>query len=190
LLYRLLSISLGLVGALWLVSPPCQAQELTFQFSITIDGVSAQDYQFGLHTGALPGIDDDDVPEPPAIPGASFDSFFVLPGGTGIFPNRWHKDFRPEMDPFTNHVELWQLRLQSDGLNHVVTVSIDTVGLVEMPYDLFFFGPGVNFEPIVAPHTFTFTTVGNTLDFFWELRLFDVVQTAPAGWGEVKCGFR
>ena len=55
-----------------------QALELTFEFEVSVEGMTSDSYQFGLREDALQGLDNYDVAEPPASPNASLVSYLEI----------------------------------------------------------------------------------------------------------------
>ena len=186
------SIIWGLVlSTLFVLVPQAgHALELTFEFEVAIDGVVSDSYQFGLREDALQGLDNYDVAEPPASPNASFVSYLAMFNAPPTLPNRWRHDFRPTVNLLADRIELWQFDLQSDAIGEEATITIDAVGSVPVPYELYFFGPGVYYDPIQVPQSITFIIESNKLVYFWELRLADEVSDVSTTWGEVKSLFR
>jgi len=186
------SVIVGMIlGTIFTLAPRVgHAQELTFSFTVTLNGQTSDVRKFGLRADALQGFDEYDVPEPPAEPDAAFDSYLAMFNPPSSLPNRWRHDFRPTVNLLADRIELWQFDFQSDAIGSVATIAIETVGSVPVPYELYFFGPGVYYEPIEAPAVITFPVTANKLVFFWELRLADAVRVVPTTWGGFKNLYR
>ncbi len=185
---RMAGLILGMI--LTLSALTGQAQELTFSFQVTLNGVTSDTRQFGLKEGSLQGLDIYDVPEPPAAPDAAFVTYLAMFDPPASLPNRWRRDFRPASSLMGDYIELWQMDFQSDAIGSEATITIDTVGAVPVPYELYFFGPDVYYEPIEVPDSVTFPVTATNLVFFWELRLADEVENISATWGGVKNLYR
>lgn len=185
-----LLLSLFLSFAFAIIPVVAQAQSLTFSFQVSLNGETSDDLQFGLREDAMQGIDNYDVPEPPAAPNASFVSYLAMFNAPTSLPNRWRHDFRPTVSLLADRIELWQFDFQTAAIGSEVTITIDTVGAVPVPYELYFFGPGVYYEPIEVPDTITFPVLSDKLVFFWELRLADEVTTTATTWGGIKSLYR
>ena len=146
--------------------------------------------RFGLREDALPGLDDHDLPEPPNIPDAPFFAFLAMFQPPAEIPNQWRYDLRPSMSLMTDRLELWQFNFQPTAVGGEATITIDTVGEVPVPYELYFLGAGVAYEPLVLPHSFTITIDAGEMVFFWELQLTDAVSTKLTTWGGIKNLYR
>lgn len=180
-----------ILGTILALSPlPGQAQDLTFSFQVTLNGETSDAHQFGLREDALQGLDQYDVPEPPAAPDAGFVSYLAMFNAPLSLPNRWRRDFRPTVSLLADRIELWQFDFQSAAIGSEATITIDTLGPVLVPYELYFFGPGVYYEPVETPDSFTFPITADKLVFFWELRLTDAVNAVPTTWGGIKSLYR
>ena len=180
-----------LLGTILALAPLAgQAQDLTFSFRVTLNGETSDTHQFGLREDALQGLDNYDVPEPPAAPEAGFVSYLAMFNAPTSLPNRWRHDFRPTVSLLADRVELWQFDFQSSAIGSEATITIDTVGSVSVPYELYFFGPGVYYEPVDTPDSITFPITSDKLVFFWELRLGDVVSAEQTTWGGIKSLYR
>jgi len=178
-------------SVIFIVAPlATQAQEFTFEFTVTLDNETTDCKQFGLREDALQGIDDYDLPEPPPVPGAGFDAYIAMFSGPTSLPNRWRYDFRPTVNLMSDRIELWQFEFLSNAIGSEVTIDIDTVGPVPVPYELYFFGPDVYYDPIIVPDRLIFTVSAENMVFFWELRLDSAVETTSTTWGDIKSLYR
>ncbi|MEN8007138.1 MAG: hypothetical protein ABFS42_08985 [Candidatus Krumholzibacteriota bacterium] len=162
------------------------AQELTFQFEVTLDGVTSAPHVFGLRDDALGGLDHHDLPTPPPVPDAPFATYLAMFDPPADLPNQWLHDFRPVVNLLNDRVEMWQMDLAAAavGGNCTITVTETQPGLA--PYQLNFFGPGADFPDITLPGSLSFPVSSPFLVFFWELRLSDEVDAVNASWGGVK----
>jgi len=176
----------------WLLNAPSlgHAQEITFEFQIEYDGLSSQAMRFGLREDALPGLDDHDVPEPPNLPDATFAAFLAMASPPAEIPNHWRYDLRPSLSLMADRIELWQFAFQAIAVGGEATITIDTVGEVPVPYDLYFIGSGIVYEPLLLPHSFDITVDSGEMIFFWELQLSDAVVADGTTWGGVKSLYR
>lgn len=165
------------------------SQELSFSFEVTVDGVSSTMHMFGLHVDAQSGLDDLDVPAPPAAPGSPFHSYLVMFNPPAALPNQWLHDLRPVGDLANDRVEIWQLGLANLAPGDICTITVveNQPGLA--PYELNFFGPGVNIVDMVLPGSFSIPVTSTNLVYFWELNLADEVVVLERSWGGVKSLF-
>jgi len=163
----------------------CPAQELTFILDISVDGVPSTPLAFGLRDDALPGFDHHDIPAPPPVPGAPFETYLAMFDPPTSLPNQWLEDYRPVLGLTVDRIELWQMGITAtDG--GICTISITEPQPALAPYELNFFGPGAFFEKIIVPGSISFPVSSNLLVFFWELRLNDEVDVVNTSWGGVK----
>jgi hypothetical protein len=165
-------------------------QEISFSFEVSLDGVTSTTHMFGLHTDAQPGLDDHDIPSPPAAPDSPFHSYLVMSDPPATLPNQWLHDLRPIADLANDRIEIWQMELATLAVGDTCTITIveNQPGLA--PYELNFFGPGAHFEDLVVPGSFSFPVTASNLVFFWELRLADEVDVLERSWGGVKSLYR
>lgn len=171
-------------------SSSASAQELGFEFRITIGGVSSDWHVFGLREDARQGIDHWDLPEPPPPPGATFRSYLSMFEPLEGLPNRWLHDFRPVNSVTLDRVELWQLTIESPAVGSACSLDVRASGSIDVPYDLYFFGPGTYYTPLHVPATVLFPIGAPVVTQFFELRLDESVATEPTTWGGVKSLFR
>jgi hypothetical protein len=165
-------------------------QELNFRYEVAMDGWSSTPHVFGLHEAAQPGLDDQDIPAPPAAPEAPFHSYLVMFDPPGTLPNQWLHDYRPTGSLATDRVEIWQMELTTLAVGDICTISIEETQPGLAPYELHFFGPGADFVDLPVPGSFTFQVTAAHLVFFWELHLADEVAVLDRSWGGVKSLFR
>lgn len=169
---------------------PAQAQELTFEFQVTIGGVTSAWHAFGLREDAQQGIDDYDVPEPPIAPGETFRSYLSMFEPLAGLPNRWLHDFRPVNSITLDRVELWQLAVESSAMGADCRLDVRARDPIGIPYDLYVFGPGTYYQPLQVPASFTFRINAPWMVHFLELRLDESVTNDRTSWGSVKSLFR
>lgn len=163
----------------------CSGQELTFVLDISVDGVPTTPQAFGLRDDALPGFDYHDIPAPPPVPGAPFETYLAMFDPPNSLPNQWLQDYRPVVGLTLDRIELWQMGITAtDGGICTIAITEPQPGLT--PYELNFFGPGANFEKIIVPGSISFPVSSTLLVFFWELRLTDEVDVVNTSWGGVK----
>lgn len=168
---------------------PGRAQELSFEFQVTVGGQSSEWYAFGLRQDALPGLDAWDLPAPPAAPGAPFRVFLALPVPPDGLPNCWWTDFRAVADALADREELWQGLLEAPaGAACRLDVRVRDAGAV--PYDLVFFGPGSSYVTMDLPGSVSFTTDAAATPLFFELRFDGGVAVENSTWGGVLGLFR
>lgn len=168
---------------------PASAQELTFEFQVTISGASSDWHAYGLREDAQQGIDAWDLPEPPPAPGTTFRSYLAMFEPLPGLPNRWLHDFRPVNGVTLDRVELWQLVIEAP-VGSSCRIDLRSREPIGIPYDLFFFGPGLYYAPLQAPASISFTTETSPDVRFFELRLDESVAAEPTTWGGVKSLFR
>lgn len=185
---RMLVLGLVIVAPLALAAPAV-AQELTFEFQVTIGGVSSDWHAFGLREDARQGIDAWDLPEPPAVPGATFRSYLAMFEPLAGLPNRWLHDFRPVNSITLDRVELWQLVIEAPP-GSACRVDLRSREPIGIPYDLYWFGDGTYYTPLQAPATLTFNIGASPAVRFFELRLDESVPAHGCTWGGVKSLFR
>jgi len=161
-------------------------QEISFEFDVSLDGDVSATHVFGLHAGALQGLDQYDIPAPPPSPSAPFFIYLAMMDPPAGLPNQWLHDLRPPEDLVNDRVELWQMGLASAPVGATCTIRITETQPGLAPYDLDFFGPGASFNKITVPGTFSFPVTSTDLDFFWELQLADQVAVESVSWGGVK----
>lgn len=166
------------------------AQELTFEFQVTIGGAASDWHAFGLREDALQGIDHWDLPEPPPPPGATFHSYLAMFEPLEGLPNRWRHDFRPVNSVTLNRVELWQLVIESPAVGGSCRLDVRLREPIGIPYELYLFGPGTYYIPLQAPASVTIPILASSMVHFLELRLDESVTAAPFTWGGVKSLFR
>lgn len=167
-----------------------QAQELAFEFQVTIDGVSSDWHVFGLRNDALPGIDAHDLPEPPPPPGSTFRSYLSMFEPLVGLPNRWLNDFRPVNGVTIDRVELWQLVIESPSLGSACRIDVRAREPIDVAYDLYFFGAGIEYQSLQPPAAVNFTIDSPWMAQFFELRLDGIVAVDRATWGGVKSLYR
>jgi hypothetical protein len=172
------------------MAPGAIAQELTFEFQVTIGGVSSDWHAFGLREDAQQGIDGYDLPEPPAAPGAPFRSYLSMFEPLEGLPNRWLHDFRPVNSITLDRVELWQLFIESPALGATCRIDARARDPIGVPYDLYFFGPGAYYQSLQVPASVNFPIDVPRMVQFFELRLDESVGTRSATWGGVKSLYR
>lgn len=166
------------------------AQELTFEFRVTINGFTSDWHMFGLREDALQGIDRYDLPEPPAAPGATFHSYLAMFEPLPGLPNRWLHDFRPVNSITLDRVELWQLNIESPAIGAACSIDVRVLDPVAAPFELYFFGPGTYYQTLHLPATINMTVNSTSMIQFFELRLDESVAAESATWGGVKGLFR
>ncbi len=179
-----------LVPTLPCVATTARAQELTFEIQVTIGGTGSDWHAFGLREDALQGIDAWDLPEPPAPPGATFRSYLSMFEPLAGLPNRWLHDFRPVNSITLDRVELWQLTIESAAVGSTCRIDVRARDPIGIPYELYFFGPGLYYTPLQAPASVSFPITAPAMTQFFELRLDESVATTPTTWGGVKSLFR
>jgi hypothetical protein len=163
----------------------CSGQELTFILDISVDGVPSTPQAFGLRDDALPGFDHHDIPAPPPVPGAPFETYLAMFNPPTSLPNQWLQDYRPVLGLTVDRIELWQMGITATE-GGICTINITEPQPALAPYELNFFGPGAFFEKIIVPGSISFPVSSNLLVFFWELRLNDEVDVVNTSWGGVK----
>ncbi len=160
-------------------------QELTFNYEVSLDGVTSATHVFGLRDDALAGLDHHDIPAPPPVPDTPFETYLAMFDPPANLPNQWLQDFRPVGNLTSDRIELWQMGLSTaTGGLCTITIREPQPGLA--PYELNFFGSGANFEKIVVPGSISFPVSSSFLVFFWELRLADEVDVVNTSWGGIK----
>lgn len=172
------------------LAAPAAAQELTFEFQVTIDGIASPWHTFGLREDALQGVDAWDLPEPPAPPGTTFRTFLSMFEPLPGLPNRWLHDFRPVNSITLDRVELWQFTIEAAATGSTCRLDVRARDPIGIPYDLYFFGPGTYYTPLQAPASVTFPIDAPWMVQFLELRLDESVATDRSTWGGVKSLFR
>ena len=186
--------SVMLIMALISLAPLCitmsaTAQELTFEFQVTIAGEASSWHAFGLREDAQQGIDAWDLPEPPPPPGAPFRSYLAMFDPLEGLPNRWLHDFRPVDSISQDRVELWQLVIEAPA-GSTCRLDLRSREPIGIPYELYWFGPGTYYVPLQAPASLTFTIDASPAVHFLELRLDESVNAQASTWGGVKSLFR
>lgn len=166
------------------------AQELTFEFQVTIGGASSDWHAFGLREDALQGIDAWDLPEPPSPPGTTFRSYLTMFEPLAGLPNRWLHDFRPVNSVTLDRVELWQFTIESPAADGDCRIDVRARDPIGIPYDLYLFGPGTYYTRLQAPASVTFPIIAPVMTQFFELRLDESVAVSTSTWGGVKSLFR
>jgi hypothetical protein len=172
------------------LAPTASAQELTFEFQVTIGGVSSDWHAFGLREDAMQGIDGYDLPEPPLAPGKTFRSYLSMFEPLAGLPNRWLYDFRPVNSITLDRVELWQLFIESPALGATCRLDVRAREPIGIPYDLYFFGPGTYYQSVRVPASVSFPIDAPWMVQFFELRLDESVGTSATTWGGVKSLYR
>jgi hypothetical protein len=186
---KVLILTLACIAPL-AIAPGALAQDLTFEFQVTIGGVSSDWHAFGLREDAQQGIDGYDLPEPPAAPGTTFRSYLSMFEPLEGLPNRWLYDFRPVNSITLDRVELWQLFIESPALGAVCRIDVRAREPIGVPYDLYFFGPGTYYQSLQAPASISFPIDAPLMVQFFELRLDESVGAESATWGGVKSLYR
>ena len=169
---------------------PASAQELTFEFQVTIGANTSDWHVFGLREDARQGIDSWDLPEPPPPPGAAFRSYLPMFEPLEGLPNRWLHDFRPVNSITLDRVDPWQLTIELPATGSMRRLDVRATQPSDVPHDLYFFGPGTYYTPLQVPASVSFPIIAPVMTQFFELRLDESVATAPTTWGGVKSLFR
>lgn len=166
------------------------AQELTFEFQVTIGGISSDWYMFGLRNDAQQGVDAWDLPQPPAPPGATFWSYLSMLEPEAGLPNRWLHDFRPVSGAMLDRVELWQLTIESAAIGGICRVDIRSTGPIGIRHELYCFGSNLDQTRVQLPTYVSFPVTATSLTMYFELRLDESVATTRSTLGGVKSLFR
>lgn len=185
------SVTISLLVLLFLNAPGVGlGQELSFHFEVELGGAHSAVHAFGLRPDALTGLDEFDIPTPPAVPDAPFTVHLAMSEPPAGLPNQWLEDYRPTVNLINDRVELWEMDLTAAAVGGTCSVSITEAQPAQTPYKLNFFGPGADFQEISVPGTIDFPISSPNLVYFWELRLSDEVDVVNASWGGVKSLYR
>jgi hypothetical protein len=186
------STAIASAFSLFLLASPTSssAQELSFEFQVTIAGHASEWMAFGLRDGASTGLDDWDVPAPPPVPDAPFRAFLALPEPPEGLPNCWWVDFRPMAAAAIDRVELWQGALEAAAVGTACRLDVRVRNGGSQSCVLTFFGPDGTYQPLSLPSSVSFDTNSATTPLFFELRLDESVEVEACAWGGVLARFR
>ena len=167
-----------------------QALELGFEFRATINGSTTPWHTFGLRTGAQPGFDSFDLPEPPPPPGFPFQIYLAMFEPLPGLPNRWLSEFRPAAAGTGEEVELWQIIIESPAQGANCRLEVRNLTYVATSYDLFLIGQDGSIRGLSPPAVVDFPVSGAAMTCFFELRVGEAVAVERETWGDVKALFR
>jgi hypothetical protein len=174
----------------FLLSGQAEAQDLVLQAQIdAIDG-PVPPLQFGVRAGALPGLDDFDLPAPPVSPGGEFAAYLAMLEPPAGFPNAWIHDFRA-LERFRQaRFEIWEMTWENLLWSDFVIVSLSALSEPDFPYQVLLHGPdGFSLEMSVPGIAVVPVQYAN-MDLIWEVILDDPVTTRNQSLGGVKTLYR
>ncbi len=172
------------------VTTPAAAQLHTFGYRVTINGSASDWHTFGVRPGALPGIDDFDLPQPPPPPGILFQTYFVMLEPLTGLPNRWLDDFRPAGESSSGGVELWQFVIESPDAGATCRLELQDLAPVSSAFDLYLIGANGAPEALALPAVVDFAVDGAVMNRFLELRYGNPIPVEHDTWGGVKALYR
>jgi hypothetical protein len=185
---RLRRAAFGALLPVLLLAGVAPAQDLVCTLRPSLDEVPATTLSLGFRAGAADGLDDLDVPAPPAAPGAALDAGFVLPDPDAPFPGRWSADYRaPAGPPLPG--EVWQLVLATDtpGGSCRLDVSLTAGSALNLVLRVTGLGPAAQDVPVPGALSFPLAGTGTVLQL--SLRS-DGTLARRRSWGAVKALFR
>lgn len=171
-------------------APTARAQQHTFGYRVTINGIASDWHTLGLRPGGLPGLDAFDLPQPPPPPGFPFQTYFVMLEPPSGLPNRWLNDFRPVGENSSGGSELWQFVIESPDAGAACRLELQDLAPVSSAYDLYLIGADGAPATLALPATIEFPLDGVAMTRYLELHYGSPIPVAHDSWGGVKALYR